>query len=91
MPDLHRFAALILLCLAASAAPAAEGDAPAELPDWLADRTRTLSKEQLDFLRSEDAEEFTGTREMDGSAIIEYFDPLMVYLKEENAGQTCGW
>lgn len=36
-------------------------------------------------------EKFTGTREMDGSAIIEYFDPLMVYLKEQNAGQACGW
>ena len=32
-----------------------------------------------------------GTREMDGSAIIEYFDPLMTYLKKENAGKTCGW
>lgn len=36
-------------------------------------------------------EKFTGTRQMDGSAIIEYFDPLISYLKEENAGQTCGW
>ncbi|MEZ5954500.1 MAG: M2 family metallopeptidase [Hyphomonas sp.] len=36
-------------------------------------------------------EKFTGTREMDGSAIIEYFDPLMTYLKEQNEGQTCGW
>jgi peptidyl-dipeptidase A len=36
-------------------------------------------------------ESFTGTREMDGSAIVEYFDPLMVYLKEQNAGQSCGW
>ncbi len=36
-------------------------------------------------------EAFTGTRQMDGSAIIEYFDPLMTYLEEENAGRTCGW
>ena len=36
-------------------------------------------------------ESFTGTREMDGSAIVEYFDPLMVYLKEQNASQSCGW
>jgi peptidyl-dipeptidase A len=36
-------------------------------------------------------EKFTGTRQMDGSAIIEYFDPLMVYLKEQNEGQACGW
>ncbi|NNM14307.1 MAG: M2 family metallopeptidase [Gammaproteobacteria bacterium] len=33
----------------------------------------------------------TGERDMDGSAIIEYFAPLMGYLKEENAGKTCGW
>ncbi|MCL4148881.1 UNVERIFIED_CONTAM: hypothetical protein GTU68_050374 [Idotea baltica] len=36
-------------------------------------------------------EEFTGTREMDGSAIIEYFEPLTAYLKEENKGEACGW
>ena len=36
-------------------------------------------------------EAFTGTRQMDGSAILEYFDPLMVYLKEENKERTCGW
>ncbi|MEQ8558857.1 MAG: M2 family metallopeptidase [Henriciella sp.] len=36
-------------------------------------------------------ETFTGTREMDGSAIIEYFDPLMTWLEEENQGRSCGW
>ena len=36
-------------------------------------------------------EAFTGTREMDGSAIIAYFDPLITYLKEENEGRSCGW
>ena len=36
-------------------------------------------------------EAFTGTRDMDGSAIIEYFDPLMVYLEEQNKDRTCGW
>ncbi len=36
-------------------------------------------------------EKATGAREMDGSAIIEYFDPLMGWLKEQNAGKTCGW
>ncbi|PHR56815.1 MAG: peptidyl-dipeptidase [Robiginitomaculum sp.] len=36
-------------------------------------------------------EVFTGTTKMDGSAIIEYFDPLMTYLKEENKDRTCGW
>ncbi len=36
-------------------------------------------------------EAFTGTKNMDGSAILEYFDPLMIYLKEQNKGKTCGW
>jgi len=36
-------------------------------------------------------EAFTGTKNMDGSAIIEYFDPLIVYLKEENKDRKCGW
>ena len=35
--------------------------------------------------------ELTGTRQMDGSAITEYFQPLMKYLKEQNKGQKCGW
>jgi peptidyl-dipeptidase A len=36
-------------------------------------------------------QKLTGTRQMDGSAIIEYFQPLMKYLKEQNKGQKCGW
>ncbi len=36
-------------------------------------------------------EAFTGTRTMDGSAILEYFAPLRKFLQEENKGQTCGW
>jgi len=36
-------------------------------------------------------EKLTGTREMDASAIIEYFAPLMEYLKEQNASRNCGW
>jgi peptidyl-dipeptidase A len=28
---------------------------------------------------------------MDASAIIEYFEPLMGWLKEKNKGQQCGW
>ena len=34
---------------------------------------------------------FTGSREIDGSAMIAYFQPLMAWLKEQNAGRTCGW
>ncbi len=36
-------------------------------------------------------ETFTGTREMDGSAIVEYFDPLIKWMKTENEGRSCGW
>ena len=36
-------------------------------------------------------EKLTGTREMDATAIIDYFEPLMGYLKEQNAGRSCGW
>ena len=33
----------------------------------------------------------TGSRQMDGSAMIEYFAPLMKYLEEQNQGRSCGW
>ena len=36
-------------------------------------------------------EAFTGTREMSGKAMIEYFAPLQTWLKEQNKGKTCGW
>ena len=36
-------------------------------------------------------EKLTGTRDMDASAIIEYFKPLEAWLQEQNKGQTCGW
>ncbi|MGH8308795.1 MAG: M2 family metallopeptidase, partial [Steroidobacteraceae bacterium] len=36
-------------------------------------------------------EKLTGTRQMDASAIIDYFQPLMGWLKEQNADQQCGW
>ncbi|VAV91625.1 Peptidyl-dipeptidase A precursor [hydrothermal vent metagenome] len=36
-------------------------------------------------------EAFTGTREMDGTAVVEYFAPLMDYLKEQNKDRQCGW
>jgi peptidyl-dipeptidase A len=35
--------------------------------------------------------ELTGTREMDASAILDYFKPLQGWLKQQNKGQTCGW
>jgi peptidyl-dipeptidase A len=36
-------------------------------------------------------EKLAGTREMDASAIVDYFTPLMGWLKEKNQGQQCGW
>ncbi len=36
-------------------------------------------------------EGLTGTRQMDATAIIDYFEPLMGYLKEQNEGRSCGW
>ena len=34
---------------------------------------------------------FTGSREMDGTAMIAYFKPLMTWLETQNKGKTCGW
>jgi peptidyl-dipeptidase A len=36
-------------------------------------------------------EQLTGTRQIDASAIIEYFQPLMTWLEEQNKSQQCGW
>jgi peptidyl-dipeptidase A len=36
-------------------------------------------------------EKLTGTRQMDASAIIDYFKPLEGWLAEQNKGQSCGW
>ena len=33
----------------------------------------------------------TGQREMDASAMLDYFAPLRAFLKQKNAGQQCGW
>ena len=33
----------------------------------------------------------TGEREMDATAILEYFAPLQAWLKKQNKGKSCGW
>jgi peptidyl-dipeptidase A len=33
----------------------------------------------------------TGTREMDATAIVDYFQPLMTWLEEQNTDRNCGW
>ncbi len=34
---------------------------------------------------------FTGKRDVDGTAMIAYFKPLMTWLAKQNKGKTCGW
>ncbi len=34
---------------------------------------------------------FTGSREMSGKALINYFAPLKKWLDEQNKGKACGW
>jgi len=36
-------------------------------------------------------ETMTGSREMDATAILEYFAPLQKWLNEQNEGRSCGW
>jgi len=36
-------------------------------------------------------EAFTGVREMDGSAVQEYFAPLKAWLDDQNKDRQCGW
>jgi peptidyl-dipeptidase A len=36
-------------------------------------------------------EKLTGSRDIDAGAIVEYFQPLMQWLEEQNKGQQCGW
>jgi peptidyl-dipeptidase A len=36
-------------------------------------------------------EAMTGQREMDATAILDYFAPLQKWLDEQNAGQPVGW
>jgi len=36
-------------------------------------------------------EALTGQRQMDASAVLDYFAPLKTWLDEQNRGQVCGW
>jgi peptidyl-dipeptidase A len=36
-------------------------------------------------------EAVTGQREMDATAILDYFAPLKAFLDEQNRGRQCGW
>ncbi len=36
-------------------------------------------------------EALTGQREMDATAMVAYFEPLKVWLDEQNSEKVCGW
>jgi peptidyl-dipeptidase A len=36
-------------------------------------------------------EALTGQRQMDATAIVDYFAPLKAWLDEQNRGDTAGW
>ena len=36
-------------------------------------------------------EALTGQRQIDATAIVDYFEPLAGWLEEQNSGQKCGW
>jgi peptidyl-dipeptidase A len=36
-------------------------------------------------------EAFTGTREISGKPMLEYFAPLQAWLQDQNRGKQCGW
>jgi len=36
-------------------------------------------------------EKITGTRQMDATAMVDYFAPLKTWLDEKNEGKSCGW
>jgi len=33
----------------------------------------------------------TGEKQMDATAILDYFAPLSAWLEQQNRGQVCGW
>ncbi|MDX1584123.1 MAG: M2 family metallopeptidase [Thermoanaerobaculia bacterium] len=36
-------------------------------------------------------EAITGSPDMDATAIVDYFEPLLAWLEEQNEGRQCGW
>jgi Angiotensin-converting enzyme. len=35
--------------------------------------------------------ELTGSEQIDGGAVLEYFAPLQEWLQQQNQGKSCGW
>lgn len=55
------------------------------------DKLWTMMKMGLSKPWPDALEAVTGQREMDATALREYFGPLESWLKEKNKGQKCGW
>jgi peptidyl-dipeptidase A len=54
-------------------------------------RLQVMLETGASVLRQDTLEKLIDMREMDATAIIDYFAPLMGYLKEQNQGRNCGW
>ena len=54
-------------------------------------RLRTMLEMGASRPWPEALETLAGTREMDASAMLDYFAPLSAWLDEQNATRTCGW
>ena len=39
----------------------------------------------------DELETLTGQRDMDATAMLDYFAPLKAWLDEQNEGRQCGW
>ena len=55
------------------------------------DRLRAMMEMGRSRPWPEALEVLTGSREMDATAILDYFAPLQAWLEEQNAGRQCGW
>ena len=54
-------------------------------------RLRTMLEMGASRPWPEALEVIAGTRDMDATAILDYFAPLAAWLQEQNEGRSCGW
>ena len=52
---------------------------------------RATAESQFRLLNQVYGARFTGSRRIDGAAMLAYFKPLMIWLQQQNKGQRCGW
>lgn len=80
---------LLVFMISACSQPSSENAAMTETAEQFVERANT----ELDELSREigAAEWVRATYITQDTAIIDYFAPLMRYLKEQNAGRSCGW